>query len=88
MAAQIEQQRDKIKSVDQFRKELIANISHDLRTPISIIMGYTETLQMKGDTLTAEEQDRYFNNISESSKRLKGLVTQLYELSNLENNQI
>lgn len=88
MAAQIELQIEKIKSVDQFRIELIANVSHDLRTPLSIIMGYTETLQIKGDTLSLAEKNRYINNIAESSKRLKGLVTQLFELSNLENNQI
>lgn len=88
MASQIEQQIEKIRSVDQFRKELIANISHDLRTPLSIIMGYVETLQMKGDQLSWEQQDKYFNNIAESSKRLNGLVKQLFELSNLENNQI
>jgi len=88
MAAQIEQQIEKIKSVDQFRKELVANISHDLRTPLSIILGYVETLQIKGDNLTSEQKEKYFNNISESSKRLSGLVHQLFELSNLENNQI
>ena len=88
MANQIEQQIEKIKSVDQFRKELVANISHDLRTPLSIILGYVETLQIKGDDLSPEQKDQYFNNISESSKRLSGLVHQLFELSNLENNQV
>lgn len=88
MAGQIEQQIEKIQSVDQFRKELIANISHDLRTPLSIILGYVETLQIKGDELSDAQKNRYFNNISDSSRRLSGLVQQLFELSNLENNQI
>jgi len=38
--------------------------------------------------LTKDQKEKYFNNISESSKRLSGLVHQLFELSNLENNQI
>ncbi len=88
MASQIEESVAKIKSIDHFRKELIANISHDLRTPLSIIIGYTETLQMKDKDLSLDEKNRFTTNILESSKRLNGLVNQLFELSNLENNQV
>ena len=47
MADTIEKNMDEIKSVDVLRRELIANVSHDLRTPFSIILGYIETLQIK-----------------------------------------
>ena len=88
MAATLQQNIEKIVSIDTFRKELIANISHDLRTPLSIIQGYTETLSMKKDVLSKEQQDDYLENIHESTKRLTGLVNQLFELSKLESNQI
>lgn len=42
---------DKMQSVDLLRRELIANVSHDLRTPLAILKGYVETLQMKRDSL-------------------------------------
>ena len=79
---------EKIKSVEQLRQELIANISHDLRTPLSIIQGYIETLHMKDSELTAEERGEYLKTISRSSERLSKLISQLFEYSKLEANQI
>ena len=79
---------EKIKSVEQLRQELIANISHDLRTPLSIIQGYIETLHMKDAELSSEERAEYLNMVSKSSERLSKLVTQLFEYSKLEANQI
>ncbi|WP_420602712.1 ATP-binding protein [Flagellimonas sp.] len=79
---------EKIKSVEQLRQELIANISHDLRTPLSIIQGYIETLHMKDSELSAEERGEYLKTISRSSERLSKLISQLFEYSKLEANQI
>ncbi|WP_437398592.1 sensor histidine kinase [Flagellimonas lutimaris] len=79
---------EKIKSIDELRKELIANISHDLRTPLAIIQGYTETLHMKNSELSAEEQENYLRVISSGSERLAKLISQLFEYSKLESNQI
>ncbi len=88
MARQIKLQFEKIQSIDSFRRELVANISHDLRTPLSIIQGYTETLQIKKNELSEADREDYLENINESTRKLKGLVNQLFELSKLENNQI
>ncbi|TAI46961.1 sensor histidine kinase [Flagellimonas allohymeniacidonis] len=79
---------EKLKSVEQLRRELIANISHDLRTPLSIIQGYIETLHMKDAELSPKEREEYLNTISKSSERLSKLVSQLFEYSKLEANQI
>lgn len=79
---------EKLKSVEQLRQELIANISHDLRTPLSIIQGYIETLHMKDGELSPEERKEYLNTITRSSERLSKLVAQLFEYSKLESNQI
>jgi signal transduction histidine kinase len=79
---------DKIKSVEKLRRELIANISHDLRTPLSIIQGYIETLQMKDENLTKQERLDYLNTINSSGERLSKLISQLFEYSKLEANQI
>ncbi len=88
MADQIQMNFDKIKSVDQFRKEFIANISHDLRSPMVVVKGYAETMMIKGEELSLEERNKYLNYIVESSKQSEGLLNQLLELSKLENNQI
>lgn len=79
---------EKIKSVELLRQELIANISHDLRTPLSIIQGYIETLHMKDSELSVKEREVYLNIISKSSDRLSKLISQLFEYSKLEANQI
>ncbi|WP_310381634.1 HAMP domain-containing sensor histidine kinase [Flavobacterium sp.] len=79
---------DKLKQVENLRRELIANVSHDLRTPIAIIRGYVETLQMKEETITAEERKRYINTVRESAEKLEKLVNELFELSKLEANQV
>lgn len=88
MASKIQESIEKIKSVDNFRKELIANVSHDLRTPLSVVQGYAETLLMKKDTIKPEESTKYLNNIHENTIRMGGLINQLFELSKLEGNQI
>jgi len=88
MAEEIEANIEKIKSVDDFRRELIANISHDIRTPLTVINGYAETLSMKGNQLSAEQRSKYFEFINESTKRATGLLNQLIELSKLENSQL
>lgn len=79
---------DKLKEVENLRRELIANVSHDLRTPIAIIQGYVETLQMKETTLTAEERRKYTDTVRQSAEKLEKLVNELFELSKLEANQV
>ncbi len=79
---------EKLKEVEVLRRELIANVSHDLRTPIAIIQGYIETLLIKADTLSDEERNNYLNTIAETTTKLQKLVYELFELSKLEANQV
>ena len=51
MADTILENIDELKKVDSLRRELIANVSHDLRSPLAIISGYIETLMIKDDKL-------------------------------------
>jgi len=88
MADILTQNIEKLKGVEVLRRELIANVSHDLRTPIAIIQGYIDTLQMKQDSLTPDERKRYLAIIAESTCKLEKLVSELFELSKLEANQV
>ena len=88
MADILTQNIEKLKEVEVLRRELIANVSHDLRTPIAIIQGYIETLQMKAESLTADERSRYLNTIADSTAKLQKLVSELFELSKLEAKQV
>ncbi len=88
MADTILRNIDELKEVDKLRRDLIANISHDIRTPISIIHGYVETLIMKHDSLDAQKQREYLQTVIKSTERLKRLMTDLFELSKLESRQV
>ncbi|MEO6285526.1 MAG: HAMP domain-containing sensor histidine kinase, partial [Dyadobacter sp.] len=79
---------DKITATDKFRQELIANVSHDLRTPLSIMQGYVETLMIKKDQLNNAEKGKYLGVVLDSTKKLSGLVEQLFQYAKLEANQI
>ena len=59
---------------DQERRELVANISHDLRTPLASLHGYLETLSLKDATLTAEERRRYLGIALDQSRKVGGLA--------------
>ncbi len=86
MAETIEQNIVQLKSVEELRKELIANISHDLRSPIASIQGFTETILMKEKVITEEERIKYLEIILQNSENLSKLVNDLFELSKLESN--
>jgi signal transduction histidine kinase len=88
MADTIKANIEEIKSVERLRRELIANVSHDLRTPLSIMQGYVETMLMKEGQLDPQDRQRYLKVVLSSSEKLSKLVAQLFEYSKLEAKQI
>jgi signal transduction histidine kinase len=69
---------------DQQRRELFANISHDLRTPLTSLHGYLETLLMKADTLAPDDRRRYLEIALGQSRKVGRLAQELFELARLE----
>jgi len=84
MSDRIIQQVRTLKQTDELRRELVANVSHDLRTPLASLTGYIETLQLKEGRLTDEERDQYLAVARRQSERLGTLVEELFELARLE----
>ena len=84
MANRISQQLEDLKQTDSLRREMVANISHDLRTPLTSLQGYLETLQIKSNDLTSEENKRYLETAVRQSQRLGKLVEDFFELAKLE----
>lgn len=80
MVDQLEQKE----RADRERRELIASISHDLRTPLASLRGYLETLQLKRDTLSPEERERQLSVALRQAGRLSVLIDDLFELSKLD----
>lgn len=79
---------DQLKSVENLRRELIANVSHDLRTPVAIIQGYVETLMIKKDQIEPGKQEKYLKIILDSTEKLSNQISLLFEYSKLEAKQI
>jgi len=73
-----------LQHTDTLRRELVANVSHDLRTPLASLQGYLETLQLMGDKLSAEEKGNYLNVALKQCGQLRHLVNSLFELAKLD----
>lgn len=71
-----------ISRLDQSRKSFVANVSHELRSPMTCIQGYVQG--MLDGTIEEHERERYLNTVLSETKRLTKLVGELLELSRFE----
>lgn len=87
MRTHLKQSQEKEEQFKEDRKQLIANISHDLRTPLSSIKGYVEGLQ-DGVAQTDEMQEKYFRVIRQKTDQLDHLIEDLFQFSKLDLRQL
>lgn len=88
MAARINEQWTTMRQLDHDRREVVANISHDLRTPLGALHGYLETLSLKDGTLTAAERQHYLGIALSQSQKVGRLAQALFELARLEHGSV
>lgn len=88
MADTLVSQIEKLRRNDRMRRDLIANISHDLRSPLASIQGYLETILIKGTSLDDKQRTEYLETILKNTTVLSKLVEDLFELSKLEARQV
>ena len=84
MSETIIHQLGKLEATDRLRRQLIANVSHDLRTPLTAVEGYLQTVLVKSDSLDGKTQRQYVETAYRSARRLRHLIVELFELSRLE----
>jgi signal transduction histidine kinase len=84
MAERIAAQMGELKRQDEMRREMVANISHDLRTPLTSLQGYLETLTLKAGQLSEEDRNRYLDVAVRQSRKVSHLAQELFELARLE----
>ena len=84
MSQRIADQIEQLRRADAARRDMVANISHDLRTPLASLQGYLETLTMKQDSFSDEEKRRYLDLAARQGERLARLVAELFELTMLD----
>lgn len=73
-----------LQASDRARRQLLADVSHELMTPLTAIRGYLETLGMSGLKLSEESRRRYLKIVSEETLRLERLIGDLLDLSRFE----
>ena len=71
---------------ETLRTDFIANVSHELKTPLAVMGNYATMLQRPG--ITEEEKNEYAKAISEAARKLAQLITNILKLNKLENQQI
>jgi len=84
MAADLSARADALTASDRVRRQLLADVSHELTTPVTAMRGYLETLTMPELTLDDETRTRYLAIISDETNRLERLIGDLLDLARLE----
>jgi signal transduction histidine kinase len=84
MAEDLEGRAAALTAADRARRQLLADVSHELMTPLTAIRGYTETLAMPGLPLDDSTRTRYLAIIGEETQKLEELIGDLLELARLE----
>ncbi len=84
MTASIEKSTRELKEMDIQRRQFIADISHELATPLTSLKGYVETLRMEELKLTEGEQRQYLKIVWDETERLSLLVKDLLELARMD----
>lgn len=87
MAEQLQQQMEKERQIEQSKMELITYVSHDLRTPLTSIIGYLDLLKTPKHYNEAE-QARFINNAYNKTQQLKKLIDDLFEYTRLTNGDV
>jgi two-component system OmpR family sensor kinase len=88
MAGRIHSQMNHLQEAESLRRELVANVSHDLRTPLASLSGFLETLQLKSDDLSDAEKQTFLKIACDNAQRLSLLVDELFELAKLDANEV
>lgn len=88
MEADIQNLMEKEREAERTKNELITNVAHDLRTPLTSIIGYLELLSKSGDRLSPEMQKKYIDIAYTKSKRLEKLIEDLFGFTKLNYGKI
>ena len=82
----INKMAEELSGTETLRTDFIANVSHELKTPLAVMGNYATMLQRPG--ITEEEKNDYAKAISEAARKLAQLITNILKLNKLENQQI
>lgn len=83
-AARLAAELSQLQQKDQLRREMVATVSHDLRTPLTSLYGFLETMQHKAGSLPEQEQRQFLATALRQTEKVSRLAQELFELAKLE----
>ena len=86
LSSSLIEMKEEIDRQNEIKEEMIHNISHDLKTPLTSIISYIDLL--KNEDLSKEQQDEYIDILDRNTKRLKTLIEDLFEVSKVNSGNI
>ena len=84
MAGELETRDAALRTSDALRRQMMADVSHELKTPLTAMRGYIETLRMPEVVLDSDRRNRYFETIDRETRRLERIVKDLLDLARYE----
>jgi two-component system sensor histidine kinase BaeS len=84
MAAKLDERTQALEVADRTRRRLLADVSHELSTPLAAIRGYVETLDLADASLDPATKQRYLGIVQEEAARLEHIIGDLLDLARLE----
>ena len=84
MASELAARSSALATSDRARRQLLADVSHELMTPLTAIRGYTQTLAMPGVAVDDDTRARYFDIVDQETYKLEAIIGDLLELAKLE----
>ena len=86
IAEAINQMAEELRGVETLRTDFIANVSHEMKTPLAVLQNYGTLLQ--AHDLTEEKRIEYAKGVTDASRRMVDMMTNILKLNRLENQQI
>jgi len=85
--ARLEQERntsERIEASDRMRADVVASVTHQLKTPLTSLLGYATILRKRADTIPVEQRDEFIGVIEEQGYRILGLIENLLQSTRVE----
>ena len=88
MAAELSARDEALRSSDRLRRQMVADVSHELKTPLTSMRGYVETLRIPDIALSPEQRRQYLDTIERETRRLERIVQDLLDIARIENDAV